>query len=128
MNSFPWIDIARVETDAAWTQILPEQMNEKMVRQVVHTEQMTIARLEMKAGTEVPAHQHHNAQLSMVVSGKVKFFVSGIPVIVAAGQLLELKPDQPHGVEVLEDSVVVDLFTPPREDWIRGDDAYLRSK
>jgi quercetin dioxygenase-like cupin family protein len=45
---------------------------------------------------------------------------------VGPGQVLELKPHLPHGVEVLEDAVVLDLFTPPREDWIRGDDAYLR--
>jgi len=110
----------------SWTDIATEQLNPKMRRQVVHTEQMTIARIQLDAGAQVPAHTHHNAQVSMVLAGRIRFIVDGQPVEVAAGQVLELKPHQPHGVEILEDSVILDLFTPPREDWIRGDDAYLR--
>jgi quercetin dioxygenase-like cupin family protein len=87
---------------------------------------MTVARIELKGGSSVAAHSHHNEQVCMVLSGKVKFIVDGVDVIVSAGQILELKPNVPHGVEVLEDATVIDLFTPPRTDWINGDDAYLR--
>ncbi|MBI4892727.1 MAG: cupin domain-containing protein [Acidobacteria bacterium] len=87
---------------------------------------MTIARLELAAGGAVPAHSHHNAQVSMVLTGRLRFLVDGREVLVGPGQVLELPPHVPHGVEVLEDATVIDLFTPPRQDWITGDDAYLR--
>jgi len=109
-----------------WNEVQREELNPKLVRQAIHTGQMTIARLELKAGGVVPAHSHHNEQVSMVVSGKLKFSLDDGEVIVGPGQVLELKPHVRHGVEVLEDCVVIDLFTPPREDWIKGEDAYLR--
>ncbi len=109
-----------------WNDIPREQMNPHLVRQAIHTGQMTVARLELKAGGAVPVHAHGNEQVSMVLSGRLKFIVAGEEVIVGAGQVLELPPDVPHGVEVLEDCTVIDLFTPPRQDWISGDDAYLR--
>lgn len=99
----------------------------RLVRQVIHTAQMTVARLEIKAGAVVPSHSHHNAQFTIVQSGALKFFLAdGGEMIVGAGQTLELPPHAPHGVEALEDCVVIDLFTPRRDDWISGDDAYLR--
>ena len=111
----------------AWAEIPREELNAKLVRQAIHTAQMTVARLEMKAGGAVPSHSHHNAQFTMVQSGSLKFLLAdGAEVIVGAGQTLELPPHVPHGVEVLEDSIVIDLFTPRRDDWISGDDAYLR--
>jgi len=109
-----------------WNSIPREQLNPNLVRQAIHTAHMTVARLELKAGSAVATHSHHNEQVCMVLAGKVKFIVDGVDVILSAGQVLELKPHVPHGVEVLEDSTVFDLFTPPRTDWINGDDAYLR--
>jgi quercetin dioxygenase-like cupin family protein len=67
-----------------------------------------------------------NEQVSMVESGALKFFIDGREEIVRAGEVLTIPPHAPHAVEVLEDSVVVDVFSPPRDDWKRGDDAYLR--
>ena len=110
-----------------WADVPREELNAKLIRQAIHTPEMTIARLEMKAGAKVPVHSHHNAQFTMVQSGSLKFILAdGAEVIVGAGQVLELPPHVPHGVEVLEDSFVIDLFTPRREDWMGGDDAYLR--
>jgi len=80
----------------------------------------------MKAGCAVPAHRHENEQVSMVLSGRLRFLLEDGAVDVGPGQVMRLAPNQPHAVEVLEDSIVLDLFSPPREDWIRGDDAYLR--
>lgn len=103
-------------------------MHSLLTRQVIHTASMTIARLSLKAGSVVPVHSHHNEQVSMVESGLLKFLLPDGEVLVGPGQVLELKPHLPHGVEVVEDSEVMDLFTPRREDWIQGDDAYLRNK
>jgi len=54
------------------------------------------------------------------------FHVGGVDQVVAAGESLVIPPNVPHGVVALEDTVVTDVFTPRREDWIAGDDAYLR--
>jgi quercetin dioxygenase-like cupin family protein len=58
--------------------------------------------------------------------GSAKFVVDGVERVMKAGELLRIPPHVPHSVEALEDSVALDLFSPRREDWLRGDDAYLR--
>jgi quercetin dioxygenase-like cupin family protein len=62
----------------------------------------------------------------MVEKGALKFVLDGTEIIVKAGEVLQIPPHLPHSAEAMEDSIAVDLFSPVREDWIRGDDAYLR--
>ncbi len=101
-------------------------MNEFLVRQVVHTALFTIARLELKDGAVVPEHTHENEQVTSVLSGLLRFKIAGSQLDLPAGHTLAIAPMEPHGVEVVGDTVALDLFSPPRQDWIRGDDAYLR--
>ena len=113
-----------------WATIPQEEMNAKTVRQVVHTERMTIARILLRAGAVVGMHHHENEQVTMMESGALRFVFGGSEagkeIIVRAGDVLQIPPNVPHMVEALEDSVATDLFAPRREDWLRGDDAYLR--
>lgn len=109
-----------------WSQIEKEQLNPRAVRQVIHGDTMTVARLQLAEGCFVPVHSHHNEQISMVEKGSLKFVLAGREQIVKAGEVLRIPPNVPHSAEAMEDSVAVDLFSPPREDWKRGDDAYLR--
>jgi quercetin dioxygenase-like cupin family protein len=109
-----------------WNRLEREQMNAYIARKVIHCSHMTIARLELQKDAVVPEHSHLNEQVTMVESGALKFFIEGRVQIVRAGEVLTIPPHAPHAVEVLEDSVALDVFSPPREDWIRGDDAYLR--
>lgn len=109
-----------------WNSIPREQMSPTVSRQVIHTEKMTIARLQLKKGCRVPEHKHHNEQVSMMLEGSLKFVIDGEELIVKAGETLRIPPNVPHSAEALEDSVATDLFSPPRDDWQRGDDAYLR--
>lgn len=111
-----------------WDRIPKEQMNPSLSRQAIHTESMTVARIELKKGCLVPEHSHINEQISMIESGRLKFVLDGREIIAAAGEALAIPPNVPHSAEALEDSVAVDLFSPPRLDWLRGDDAYLRQK
>ena len=101
-------------------------MNEKLSRQVIHTERLTVARIILKKGAIVPEHRHANEQFSMIVSGALKFVLSGEEIVVRSGQVLPIPPYVPHSAEAVEDTVAIDVFTPPRADWISGDDAYLR--
>jgi quercetin dioxygenase-like cupin family protein len=111
-----------------WDTVEKEQMNPFLVRQVIHGDLMTIARLELKRGASVPEHSHHNEQVSMVQSGRILFNLGGVETTVGAGETVRIPPNVPHFVEVIEDCIVFDLFSPRREDWISGDDAYLRAK
>ena len=74
----------------------------------------------------MPMHHHENEQVTVVESGSLLFFFPDREQVVKAGDILPIPPNLPHKVEALEDSVATDLFSPVREDWVRGDDAYLR--
>ncbi len=114
-----------------WATVPREEMNEKTVRQVVHTETMTIARILLRQGALVGMHHHENEQVTMMKSGALRFIFggdqAGREIVVREGDVLRIPPNLPHMVEALEDSMATDLFSPRREDWIRGDDAYLRA-
>jgi quercetin dioxygenase-like cupin family protein len=109
-----------------WNQVKKEQMNPLFVRQVIHGKTMTVARLDIRKGCSVPEHSHHNEQISMIERGSMRFVLAGVEKIVKAGEVLQIPANVPHSAEALEDCIAVDLFSPPREDWIHGDDAYLR--
>ena len=111
-----------------WNQIPAEQMTDVVTRQAVHTDTMTIARLRLKKGAVVPRHSHPNEQVSNVEEGTLRFIFDDREQIVKTGESMQIPGGVPHAVEALEDSVALDLFSPPREDWIRGDDAYLRRR
>ena len=110
-----------------WADIAPEQMNPLTTRQYVVGANTMLARLVLKNGAHVPLHQHMNEQISHVVAGALSFLLEGKNVTVKAGEILCIPPHVPHEVVALEDSVALDIFNPPRQDWIDGDDAYLRS-
>jgi quercetin dioxygenase-like cupin family protein len=109
-----------------WSAIPVEQLREGIARQVIHTGRMTVARILLGQGAVVPGHSHPNEQVTVLEQGRLRFTIAGVEQIVVAGQVMRIPPDAPHEVEALEQSRALDLFVPAREDWIRGDDAYLR--
>jgi quercetin dioxygenase-like cupin family protein len=110
-----------------WADIEPEQMNPLITRQFVTGTKTMLARIVLKKGAHVPLHSHVNEQVSHVVAGALDFLLEEGRVTVRAGEILCIPPNAPHEVIALEDSVALDIFNPPRQDWIDGDDAYLRS-
>jgi quercetin dioxygenase-like cupin family protein len=113
-------------THHRWSDIEPEQLNPLVTRQFVVGVNTMLARLALKKGAHVPTHHHMHEQISHVIEGALEFRVDGKPVTVRAGGILCIPPHAPHEVVALEDSVALDIFNPPRQDWIDGDDAYLR--
>ncbi len=109
-----------------WDEIPVEQLNPQVTRQVIHASSITIARLGIAQGGSVPTHAHVNEQVMNIISGRLKVLVDGVEMVLHGGQTLVIAPNIPHSVEALEPTVAVDVFSPAREDWIRGDDAYLR--
>ena len=112
---------------ASWREIDAEQLNSLTTRQYVVGTNLMLARLAMKKGAHVPPHHHFHEQMSHVVEGALQFELEGKKVVVRAGELLCIPPHVPHEVVALEDSVALDIFNPPRQDWIDGDDSYLRA-
>ena len=111
-----------------WTAVPVENMSEAVSRQVVHSDTMTIARLRLGKGAIVPRHSHPNEQISTIESGSLRFIFDDGETVVSQGESLQIPGGVAHAAEALEDSVALDLFSPPRADWIRGDDAYLRGR
>jgi len=109
-----------------WDEVAEEELNPRIKRKMIHTATMTVSRLSLLTGAAVPTHSHINEQISSVESGTLRFVLPSGEVIVRAGESLCIPANLPHSVECLEDCVVVDIFSPVREDWVRGDDAYLR--
>jgi quercetin dioxygenase-like cupin family protein len=101
-------------------------MNPLVTRQYVVGSNTMLARIVLNKGAHVPMHHHFHEQISHVVEGALKFLIDGKEVAVRAGEILCIPPNMPHEVIALEDSVALDIFNPPRQDWIDGDDAYLR--
>jgi quercetin dioxygenase-like cupin family protein len=120
---------ARYNTDMThydWNNLPIEQLNPQVSRRAIHTAGLTIARLNLQKGAVVPEHSHVHEQIATVERGALQFSIGGQELILRDGQSLAIPSNVPHGVVALEDTVVVDVFSPRREDWLRGDDAYLR--
>ena len=111
-----------------WDDIPLEQLNPLFTRQFVHGEQAMIARIRLLKGCLVPLHHHHNEQLSMCLSGSMEFTLDGHSVTIRAGEVLVIPPNLPHSALAIEDFDGLDIFSPPRKDWIEKTDAYLRQK
>lgn len=109
-----------------WGDTPIEQLSPTIGRQMIHTDTMTLARVVLAQGALVPRHAHANEQIATVLEGRLRFVVGDEEQVVTAGESVPLPAGVVHEVEALEDSVVLDVFSPVREDWLRGEDAYLR--
>lgn len=109
-----------------WKDVELEHLNPLIDRQMVVGDKMMLARVLLKKGAHVPEHHHHNEQLSYILEGALKFKIDGKEIIVRAGEVLCIPPHMPHEAWAVEDTVDLDVFMPPREDWLSKSDAYLR--
>jgi quercetin dioxygenase-like cupin family protein len=113
-----------------WSNVPTTQLNPLLTRQFVAGSQSMIARLELKKGCFVPSHKHHNEQISYITQGALLFELgeagATVEKIVREGEILVIPGNLPHSARALEDTINFDFFAPPRQDWIDGDDAYMR--
>src|SRR5438552_15997471 len=109
-----------------WNEVELETLNPLLQRQLIVGHEVMLARVLLKKGCVVPMHSHVNEQLSYILEGALKFFIDGKEIVVRAGQVLTIPPNMPHQAEALEDTVDLDIFHPPRSDWINKTDSYLR--
>jgi quercetin dioxygenase-like cupin family protein len=109
-----------------WSSVEIEALNPLLGRQLVVGRNVMLARVLLKKGCIVPKHSHPNEQVTYILEGALKFWIDGKIIVVHAGEVLTIPPNMPHKAEALEDTVDLDIFHPPRADWMSGTDAYLR--
>jgi quercetin dioxygenase-like cupin family protein len=109
-----------------WNDIELEAMSPQIGRQMIVGTNIMAARVLLKKGARVPLHSHHNEQVSYILEGALHFYIDNRELTVSAGEVLCIPPNMPHEALALDDTVDLDVFNPPRQDWLDGSDAYLR--
>lgn len=112
-----------------WDQMPREQVSPMLDRRLITGERMMLAHVYLKKGCIVPRHQHENEQLTYILEGALKFWIGEDEreeKVVRAGEVLHIPSMVWHKAEALEDTLDVDVFSPPRQDWLDRTDAYLR--
>ena len=111
-----------------WDEMPKEKVTDTIDRRLVTGERMMLAHVYLEQGSVVPMHQHENEQLTYVLEGGLRFWIGtedAEPIDVTAGQVLTIPSNLPHKAEALEDTLDVDVFSPPRQDWLDGTDTYF---
>ena len=91
-----------------------------MLRQVLaHSPALTLVRHQLRQGWRGTAHRHRHEQLVYVIKGAVEITVNGVSHVASTGDSFIVEPNAMHQATALEDSVVLDLFTPAREEYVQ---------
>jgi len=109
-----------------WNTVEHEKLNDLIDREMVVGDRIMLARVFLKKGAHVPQHHHHNEQVTYILEGALKFTIDGKEIVVRAGEVLCIPSNMPHEAWALEDTLDLDVFNPPREDWLNKSDHYLR--
>jgi unsaturated pyranuronate lyase len=112
-----------------WSELPAEAMKGGITRALITGDRMMIAHVRLKKGDEVPQHSHENEQITYILEGALHFWLGpkgDREQIVRAGEVLVIPSNLEHRALALEDTLDVDVFNPPRQDWLDGSDAYLR--
>ena len=112
-----------------WDDMPAEQLKKGLSRKLITGDRMMIAHVYFKGGEDVPRHSHDNEQLTYILSGALRFWFGANDeqeVTVRAGEVVVIPSKVPHRAVALEDTLDVDIFAPPRQDWLSGTDDYLR--
>jgi quercetin dioxygenase-like cupin family protein len=112
-----------------WEEMPKEKLNDRIDRRIITGEKVMLTHVYLKKGAVVPMHAHANEQITYILEGKIRFWIENEdadPIILGPGEVLTLPSNLPHRAEALEDTLDVDIFAPPREDWLKKDDDYLR--
>jgi len=115
-----------------WDDLPKERVTDDIHRRLVTGDDMMIAHVYLDKGAIVPTHSHHNEQITYILEGALHFWIGeGDEVeelVVGAGEVLHIPAHVPHRAEALEDTFDVDVFSPPRQDWLDGSDSYFQNE
>jgi len=111
-----------------WDEIPDERLNPLLTRKLITGNRLMMSQLVLKKGCVVPAHKHENEQITYILSGALQFQVNGRDIILRQGDVLHIPSNVVHAAIALEDTLDLDVFSPPRQDWLDGTDDYLRGQ
>ena len=117
-----------------WDDIPRETVTSDIARRLFTGERMMLTQVYLDEGAIVPKHSHENEQLTWVVEGALRFFIGDEGSdgyeerVISAGEILYIPSNVPHKAEALEDTLDVDVFSPPRQDWLDGTDTYFHDR
>jgi quercetin dioxygenase-like cupin family protein len=119
-------------THHRWDDMPRARVTDAIDRRVITGDRMMLAHVYLKKGSIVPRHSHHNEQLTYILEGALRFTIgadgSEEIITVRAGEVLVIPGNVLHQAEALEDTLDVDVFSPPRQDWLDGTDDYFHRK
>lgn len=114
-----------------WEELPLERVTDQISRKLVTGERMMLAHVYLDKGAIVPKHSHENEQLTYILEGALRFWIGedeAEELVVRAGEVLYIPSNVPHKAEALEDTLDVDIFSPPRQDWLDRTDDYFHRK
>jgi quercetin dioxygenase-like cupin family protein len=117
-------------THYRWDDLPREELNPLLGRRLITGDRLMLAHVYLEPGCIVPKHAHENEQITYVLEGAMRFWLGedeAEVVALARGEVLHIPSWLPHKAEALEWTLDLDVFTPPRQDWLDGSDAYLRT-
>ena len=112
-----------------WDDMPKEKVSETLDRRLITGDRIMISHVYLKKGSIVPRHSHENEQITYILEGGLRFWIGpdeSQVIDVLAGEVLHIPSMVQHKAEALEDTLDVDVFSPPREDWLNKTDDYLR--
>ncbi len=105
-----------------------EKVTDQIDRRLITGDRMMLAHVYLKKGSIVPKHSHENEQITYILEGGLRFWIGedgSEEIVVRAGEVLHIPSHVPHKAEAIEDTLDVDVFSPPRQDWLDGTDTYF---
>lgn len=114
-----------------WSDLPLERVTDSLTRKLITGDRMMLAHVYLDKGCIVPKHSHDNEQLTYILEGALRFWIGedeAEVLDVRAGEVLHIPSNVPHKAEALEDTLDVDIFSPPRQDWLNRTDDYFHRK
>jgi quercetin dioxygenase-like cupin family protein len=118
-------------TLTGWDDIPWETVNPTLDRRLITGDRIMLAHVLLRKGCVVPKHRHENEQFTYIIDGALHFRIGddgAEEVTVRAGEVLHIPSNVWHEATALEDTLDMDVFSPPRADWLAKTDAYLRAE
>ncbi len=114
-----------------WEDMDKERVTDQIDRRVITADRTMLAHVYLEKGSVVPRHSHENEQITYILQGALRFWIGedeSEEIVLRAGEVLCIPSNVPHKAEALEDTLDVDIFNPPRQDWLDGTDSYFHDK
>lgn len=113
-----------------WDDVPLETVTDQIERRLITGERVMVAQVYLKKGSIVPTHSHENEQFTYIVNGALRFWIGedgAEELVVRAGEVLHIPSNVVHKAQAIEETLDVDIFSPPRQDWLDGTDTYFHN-